>query len=188
LAVRQSCDSLNARTTFHNHELTGRDDDRRTYANDVGRRIPCVGAIVRDAAGRILLVRRANEPGRGQWSIPGGRVEAGETDAGALVREVREETGLAVAVDGLAGVVERAGPGGVTYVIRDYLCTVTEGVARPGDDASEVAWVDTYGLADLELVPGLIDALTGWGVLRQEASRDRGNRAFDGEGSGRAVE
>jgi 8-oxo-dGTP diphosphatase len=177
-----------ARTTFHDHEPGGRGIDRQPYANDVGRRVPCVGAIVHDAAGRILLVRRANDPGRGQWSIPGGRVELGETDAGAVVREVQEETGLGVAVDRLAGVVERAGPGGVTYVIRDYVCTVTEGVAQPGDDASEVAWVETHGLADLELVPGLIDALTGWGVLRQEPSRDRPDRSLDGEGSGRAVE
>jgi 8-oxo-dGTP diphosphatase len=132
----------------------------------VGRRIPCVGAIVRDPNSRILLVRRVNDPGRGLWSIPGGRVEAGETDAAAVVREVREETGLAVDVDGLAGVVERPGPGGVTYVIRDYLCTATAGIAYAGDDASEVAWVDAYALAELDLVPGLVDALTGWGVLR----------------------
>jgi 8-oxo-dGTP diphosphatase len=133
---------------------------------NVGPRIPCVGAIVHDSAGRILLVLRATEPGRGQWSIPGGRLEPGETDAAAVVREVREETGLQVTVGRLAGVVERAAPGGGTYVIRDYLCTVTAGLPQPGDDASEVAWVDTYALTDLDLVPGLVDALTGWGVLR----------------------
>ena len=56
--------------------------------------VRCVGAVVHDAAGRLLMVRRANEPGRGQWSLPGGRVEPGESDASALARELREETGL----------------------------------------------------------------------------------------------
>lgn len=125
-----------------------------------------MGAIVRDPSDRILLVRRANDPGRGLWSIPGGRVEPGESDAAAVVREVREETGLDVVVDGLVGVVERPGPAGVTYVIRDYLCTMTGGIPYAGDDASDVAWVDAYALVDLELVPGLVDALTRWGVLR----------------------
>jgi 8-oxo-dGTP diphosphatase len=127
--------------------------------------VPCVGAIVRDSVGRILLVRRANEPDLGLWSIPGGRVEAGENDAAAVVREVREETGLDVTVDRLVGEVERAGPAGVTYVIRDYVCTVTAGVAYAGDDASEVAWVDADALAATSTVPGLLEALSGWGVL-----------------------
>src|SRR4051812_35800604 len=56
---------------------------------DAGRvRVPCVGAVVTDAEGRLLLVQRANEPGRGLWSIPGGRVEPGETARQAVVREV----------------------------------------------------------------------------------------------------
>ncbi|MGI8799897.1 MAG: NUDIX hydrolase, partial [Pseudonocardia sp.] len=58
--------------------------------------VACVGAIVRDAAGRLLLVQRVNEPGAGRWSLPGGRVEPGETDQDAVVREVAEETGLQV--------------------------------------------------------------------------------------------
>ena len=59
--------------------------------------IPCVGAVIKDGPGRLLLIKRGHEPGKGLWSIPGGRVEAGESDADALVREVREETGLVVA-------------------------------------------------------------------------------------------
>ena len=60
------------------------------------RSIACVGGLAYDDAGRLLLVQRANEPGRGLWSVPGGRVEPGEDDAAALVREMWEETGLRV--------------------------------------------------------------------------------------------
>jgi 8-oxo-dGTP pyrophosphatase MutT (NUDIX family) len=56
-----------------------------------GRSVPCVGAVITDGAGRLLLIQRGHDPGRGLWSIPGGRVEDGETDAAALVREVRAE-------------------------------------------------------------------------------------------------
>src|SRR5262245_49581335 len=63
----------------------------RSRVGFVTARVPCAGAVVLDSAGRLLLVRRAREPGRGRWSLPGGRVEAGETAAAAAVREVREE-------------------------------------------------------------------------------------------------
>lgn len=125
--------------------------------------VPCVGALVRDGAGRLLLVRRANEPGRGLWSLPGGRVEPGESAEQALVREVREETGLLVTVGPLVGRVERPGPGGVVYDIADHLCRAVGGTLRAGDDAAEVRWVD--GLAALPLTEGLAETLEAWGVL-----------------------
>ena len=65
--------------------------------------IPCVGAIVADGQGRLLMIKRGHEPGAGLWSIPGGRIEPGETDAEALVREMLEETGLTVEVGRLVG-------------------------------------------------------------------------------------
>ena len=56
--------------------------------------IPCVGAVVFDDSGRLLLIRRANPPAQGTWSLPGGRVEPGESSEDAVVRELHEETGL----------------------------------------------------------------------------------------------
>jgi len=75
-----------------------------THSDDA---IACVGGLAYDDAGRLLLVQRANEPGRGLWSVPGGRVEPGEDDAAALVREMLEETGLQVTPDALVGRVQR---------------------------------------------------------------------------------
>jgi ADP-ribose pyrophosphatase YjhB (NUDIX family) len=127
--------------------------------------VPCAGAIVRDGAGRLLLIRRGQEPGLGRWSLPGGRVEPGETAAAAAVREVREETGLDVTAGALVGSVDRPGPGGVTYRIEDYLCAVTGGDLRPGDDAADARWVTAADLRALPLTDGLLAALTEWALL-----------------------
>jgi 8-oxo-dGTP diphosphatase len=126
------------------------------------RLIPCVGAVIRDEQGRFLLVRRANEPGRGLWSLPGGRVEPGESDARALRREVAEEVGLQVRVGTLAGEVRRPGPAGTLFVIRDYLCTVTAGEPVPGTDALDARFAEP---GDVAVTPGLWAALAGWGLV-----------------------
>ncbi len=118
-----------------------------------------------DGTGAVLLVRRANEPGRGRWSVPGGRVEVGETDHQAVVREVAEETGLEVEVLRRVGQVQRPAPGGAVFAIHDYTCRVTGGTVRAGDDAAEARWCDAETLASLPVVAGLVDALTGWGCL-----------------------
>jgi 8-oxo-dGTP diphosphatase len=127
--------------------------------------IPCVGAVVFDAQGRLLMIQRGHDPGAGLWSIPGGRVEPGETDEQALVREMLEETNLQVKVDRLVGSVRREGLGGAVVDIRDYTATVTGGTLRPGDDAADARWVAAAELARLEVTEGLIEALTKWGVL-----------------------
>ena len=130
--------------------------------------IPCVGAVVTDAQGRLLMIKRGHEPGAGLWSIPGGRIEPGETDAEALVREMLEETSLTVAPGRLLGRVQRPGPGGAVIDIRDYAATVVGGTPRPGDDAADVRWVAAGELDSLEITEGLIEALTDWGVLTPE--------------------
>ena len=132
-------------------------------------RIPCVGALVVDDHARHLLVLRGHEPGRGLWSIPGGKVEHGESDEAAVVREVREETGLDVVVDAFVGYVERDAPAGV-YAIRDYSCHLAPHIrpedARAGDDAAAVGWFTAVEVRALPTTTGLVEALEDWGVLR----------------------
>ena len=127
--------------------------------------IPCVGAVIKDDRGRLLLIKRGHAPGAGLWSLPGGRIEPGETDTEALVREMREETGLVIKVGQLIGTVRRPAQDGAVLDIRDYAATVTGGSLRPGDDAADARWVDASELASLPLTGGLVEALTGWGVL-----------------------
>ena len=129
------------------------------------RRIPCVGAIIRDQAGRLLLIQRGHDPEAGRWSLPGGRIEPGETDAQALVRELLEETGLTVEPGPLVGAVERPGPAGTVLDIRDYAATVTGGTLRPGDDAAGASWVPPADVPEWPLTTGLAEALRSWGVL-----------------------
>lgn len=128
-------------------------------------RVPCAGGVVFDAAGRLLLIRRGRAPSQGLWSVPGGRCLAGEAPAEACVREVAEETGLAVRVLGEAGRVERDSTFGTVYAITDYRCELLGGTLHAGDDADEARWVTGAELAGLELAPGLLDALTEWRLL-----------------------
>ena len=124
-----------------------------------------MGAVIKDDQGRLLLIKRGHAPGAGLWSLPGGRIEPGETDAEALVREMREETGLVIDPGQLIGTVRRPAPDGAVFDIRDYAATVTGGTLRPGDDAAGARWVDASELESLSLTEGLVEALTGWGVL-----------------------
>lgn len=128
-------------------------------------RVDCVGALVYDDLGRLLLVRRAHEPGKGLWAPPGGRVEPGEDDHAAVVRELAEETALTVTVGDLVGEVERPGPGGVVYIIRDYRATVAGGVLTPGDDASDARFVTGPEFLALPTTDDLVETLTAWDAL-----------------------
>jgi 8-oxo-dGTP diphosphatase len=133
-----------------------------------GRRIPCVGAIVRDDQGRLLLIQRGHDPEAGRWSLPGGRVEPGESDAQALAREMLEETGLVVTPGPLIGAVERPGTGDTVLDIRDYAATVTGGTLAAGDDAADARWVAPGDLTSFPLTTGLAGILRSWGVLEPE--------------------
>ncbi len=117
-----------------------------------------VGGIVFDDEGRVLLIRRARPPHAGRWSIPGGKVGAGETLAATVARELREETGLEVEVGPLALWLERIVPG-FHYVILDFLANAVGGTVRAGDDAADARWVDDAGLAGLDTTPGLGEAI-----------------------------
>lgn len=128
-----------------------------------------VGAVtVTD--GRLLVVRRGRGVATGRWSLPGGRVEGGESLAGALVREVAEETGLEVRVEGLCGIAERRFDAHA-FVILNYWCAVTGGTLQAGDDAAEARWADAMALHALDLVDGLTAFLDEHGVLGRLTDR-----------------
>lgn len=125
----------------------------------------CVGAVVFDGAGRLLLVQRGRPPQAGSWSLPGGRVEPGESDETAVVRELFEETGLRGRPERFVGMVRRAGAEGVVYVIRDYECRVTGGVLCAGDDAADVRWAEPATLSSIPLSSGLLETLAEWSLV-----------------------
>jgi len=129
-----------------------------------GPLIAAVSAIVTDARGRYLLVRRSRPPEAGRWAPPGGRVEAGETLRDAVIREVVEETGLAVRPGREVGVVRRPAPGGGTYEVHCFIADVLGGEAVAGSDAGGVRWAEPHELSGLETTRGLVEALRAWGV------------------------
>jgi ADP-ribose pyrophosphatase YjhB (NUDIX family) len=120
--------------------------------------IVAVGAFVFDRDGRVLLVERGQPPGVGLWTVPGGRLERGETLVQAVAREVREETGLIVEVGTLACVVERISDD-YHYVILDYMARVIGGELRAGSDVSAAKFVTNDDLATLPLTDGLLPLL-----------------------------
>jgi 8-oxo-dGTP diphosphatase len=123
-----------------------------------------VGAVIKDAAGRLLLIKRGHEPGAGLWSLPGGRIEPGETDQQAVTREILEETGLQVACGRLVGTAELPGLDGAVVDVSDYLAVVTGGELAAGDDAADVRWATAAELARLPLTKGLAEFLAARGV------------------------
>ena len=123
-----------------------------------------VGAVV-VRGDRLLLIRRGRGPAEGLWSVPGGRVELGETLAEAVEREVAEETGLEVRCGRFIGFVERIGPEH-HYVILDFWADlVADGALVAGDDAAEAAWVRFDELDQVGLVDGMLTFLTEHGVV-----------------------
>lgn len=117
-----------------------------------------VAAIIFDAQGRVLLVERGRPPAVGQWTVPGGKLEPGETLAQGVAREVREETGLVVEVGALACVVERIADDH-HFVILDYVARVIGGALAPGSDAPAARFVSHDELGALPLTEGLVEVL-----------------------------
>jgi len=127
----------------------------------VSRRYPAapvigIGAVILMSETSVVLVRRAQEPLAGRWSLPGGAVELGETLRAAVAREVLEETGLVVDVGPVVELVDHIDvdqEGKVTYhfVIVDYLCSPRGGTLRPGDDVDDAVVADVGALEPFDL-------------------------------------
>lgn len=142
------------------------------------------GVVIED--GRALLIRRGSEPLRGQWSIPGGTLELGESLQAGVARELQEETGLEVRVLDLIEVFDRIFPGesdggsssGLRpkfhYVIVDYLCERISGEARAASDVTDVAFAREEELEKFQMTE------TATRVLRRAFAMDRERRKVHG--------
>jgi ADP-ribose pyrophosphatase YjhB (NUDIX family) len=129
--------------------------DRRRYPE---RPIVGVGAVVLNADGRIVLIRRRFEPLAGRWSLPGGSLELGETLEAGVAREILEETGLQVAVGPVIEVFDRIMLDETRrvqyhFVLVDYLCRPTGGVLAAGSDVDAAVLADPASLGDFDLTP-----------------------------------
>ena len=138
------------------------------------RPVVSVGAVVLDGQ-RVVLVKRGQEPLKGRWSLPGGVVEAGEELHVAVVREVREETGLTVQVGDVVEVLDRItrdadGRIEFHYVIIDYVCEATGGSLACASDADDARWVDRAELAGYDLTTKVAEVIARAFALSASAS------------------
>jgi len=127
------------------------------------RPIIAVGAVIVDKD-RFVLVQRGTEPHKGEWTIPGGMLECGESLRDAVIREAREETSLSVEPIALVEVFERiirndAGQVQFHYVIMDYLCRMIDGTLQAGEDAADARWLSETHLNALQVTEGTIRVL-----------------------------
>ncbi len=146
------------------------------------RPIVGVGGVVIDEE-RALLIRRGSEPLRGEWSIPGGTLDLGETLAEGVVRELREETGIEVRILGQIEVFERIfaeKSGGKTeekkrpryhFVIVDYLCERVSGEPRAGSDVTDVAYAREEELEKFHLTETALSVIRKAFAIHRELRR-----------------
>ncbi|MEO9327176.1 NUDIX hydrolase [Gordonia aurantiaca] len=132
----------------------------------MSRRIVAVGAVLTDEQGRILLIQRRNPPGAGKWTVPGGKVEPGESLQAAVEREMLEETGLHVEVGELLWTVDiPTGVDDAVFEVHDFAARVRSGTLRAGDDAADAGWFGVEEMADLPVTRGLVEYLRAHGVV-----------------------
>ncbi|GAA1057575.1 hypothetical protein GCM10017608_17560 [Agromyces luteolus] len=127
--------------------------------------VPAAGAVITDDDGRVLLVKRGAAPQRGRWSVPGGRLEPGESFADAAAREVREETGLRVAVGPELWRIRLPTADGGEFDIRDFAATVEGGALAAGDDAADARWFAPGELHRVRVTTHLVEHLRRAGVV-----------------------
>lgn len=141
-----------------------------------------VGAVVIDG-GKVLLVRRGQEPLKGEWSLPGGALELGETLQQGVVREVLEETGLTVVPDGIVEILDRITQDDLSgriryhYVLVDFLCHVADGKLCADSDAEEARWVEREQLREQDcyrLAPLTVQVIEKAFELGLASDRPRG--------------
>jgi mutator protein MutT len=145
-----------------------------------------VGAVIVGEGGRVLLVKRRFEPLAGQWSLPGGAVDVGETLEACVIREMREETGLEVEVGPVIEVFDRImhdaeGRVQYHYVLVDYVCRPAGGTLAAASDVADVAWVEMPDLPKFRLTDkataviarGLAVAAAGWTTEAGGARNER---------------
>ncbi len=122
-----------------------------------------VGAVI-VSEGRVVVVRRGHEPLKGEWSIPGGVLEIGETLRAGAAREALEETGLVVEAGEVLEVLDRIvrdkeGRIQFHYVLIDFLCRVTGGELRAGEDADEARWLNAEELDEFPIADSAAEVL-----------------------------
>ena len=135
-----------------------------THRSVIGRPELCVGAVVVDED-RLLLIRRGTDPGRGRWSLPGGRVEAGEALVAAVVRELREESGLEGLCGPMLGWVERMGVDHHFVIVNFRVDILDDASPAAGSDADEAAWTSFDQLGTRDLADGLAAFLVDYEVV-----------------------
>lgn len=142
------------------------------------RPVVAVGAVAIDDAGRVLLIRRGRPPSVGAWSIPGGKIELGERLEAAVLRELREETGLDGDVGAVCEVLDRVlrdadGRVRYHYVLIDYFVGNLSGELTPAGDVTDVRWFTMDEIAALETTENLADFLRRAAATRTRANQEK---------------